>query len=177
MLAKVSCTIVSPLNDWLLFQKLSDFLANFGSCFIFRHDLKCFKRKKLQKGIFWARIFHLFLYFWLFLQLQNKEPLNFFADKIMRVIHLTESRWPNEYDQTMTTMNLNNCTWPKLKLTNLIKLTNLNFTSRVLLTSVPDVFFLVEERSEAGQVSQPVQACEPGLGDLSKPTETAYFLG
>ena len=29
-------------------------------------------------------------------------------------------------------------------------------TSWVLLTSVPDVFFLVEEPSEAGQVSQPV---------------------
>ena len=36
--------------------------------------------------------------------------------------------------------------------------------------------FLVEERSVAGQVSQPVQACEPGLGDLSKPTAPAYFL-
>ena len=41
---------------------------------------------------------------------------------------------------------------------------------------MPDVFFLVEERSEAGQVSQPVQACEPGLGDLSKPTAPAYFF-
>ena len=53
-----------------------------------------------------------------------------------------------------------------------MKPTNLNFTSGVLLTSVPYVFFLVEERidraSKAGQVSQPVQACEPGLGDLSK---------
>ena len=46
-----------------------------------------------------------------------------------------------------------------------------------LLTSVPDVFFLVEERSEAGQVSQPVRACKLGLGDLSKPTAPAYFLG
>ena len=26
-------------------------------------------------------------------------------------------------------------------------------------------------------MSQPVQACEPGLGDLSKPTAPAYFLG
>ena len=42
---------------------------------------------------------------------------------------------------------------------------------------MPDVFFLVEERSEAGQVSQPVQACKPGLGDLSKPTAPAYFFG
>ena len=46
---------------------------------------------------------------------------------------------------------------------------------------MPDVFFLVEERSDgaskAGQVSQPVQACEPGLGDLSKPTAPAYFFG
>ena len=31
--------------------------------------------------------------------------------------------------------------------------------------------------SKAGQVSQQVQACEPGLGDLSKPTAPAYFLG
>ena len=54
---------------------------------------------------------------------------------------------------------------------------NLNFTSRVLLTSVPDVLLLVEERSKAGQVSQPVPACEPGLGDLSKPTPPEYFLG
>ena len=29
--------------------------------------------------------------------------------------------------------------------------------------------------SEAGQVSQPVQACKPGLGDLSKLTTPAYF--
>ena len=62
-------------------------------------------------------------------------------------------------------------------MTNLMKPTNLNFTSGVLLTSVPDVFFLVEERSEAGQVSQPVRACEPGLGDLSKLTAPAYFFG
>ena len=41
---------------------------------------------------------------------------------------------------------------------------------------MPDVFF-VEEQSEAGQVSQPVGVCEPGLGDLSKPTAPAYFLG
>ena len=26
-------------------------------------------------------------------------------------------------------------------------------------------------------MSQPVQACEPGLGDLSKPTAPAYFFG
>ena len=26
-------------------------------------------------------------------------------------------------------------------------------------------------------MSQPVRACEPGLGDLSKPTSPAYFLG
>ena len=62
-----------------------------------------------------------------------------------------------------------------------MKPTHLNFTSGVLLTSVPDVFFLVEEQSdgasEAGQVSQPVQACEPGLGDLPKPTTPAPFLG
>ena len=41
--------------------------------------------------------------------------------------------------------------------------------------------FLVEERSdgatEAGQVSQPVQACKSGLVDLSKQTAPAYFLG
>ena len=62
-----------------------------------------------------------------------------------------------------------------------MKPTNLNFTPGVLLTSMPDVFFPVEEQSdgasEAGQVSQPVQACEPGLGDPSKPTAPAYFWG
>ena len=31
--------------------------------------------------------------------------------------------------------------------------------------------------SKAGQVSQPVRACELGLGDLSKLTAPAYFLG
>ena len=49
--------------------------------------------------------------------------------------------------------------------------------SWVLLTSAPDVFFLLKERSEAGQVSQPVRACELGLGALSKLTTTAYFWG
>ena len=43
------------------------------------------------------------------------------------------------------------------------------------------MFFLVEERrdgaSEAGQVSGPVRACEPGLGDLSKLNAPAYFFG
>ena len=43
------------------------------------------------------------------------------------------------------------------------------------------MFFLAEEQSkgasEAGQVSQPVRSCEPGLGDLSKPTSPAYFFG
>ena len=45
---------------------------------------------------------------------------------------------------------------------------------------MPDFFFVEEQShgaSEAGQVSQPVQACKPGLGDLSKPTAPAYFLG
>ena len=45
-----------------------------------------------------------------------------------------------------------------MKPANLLKPTNLNFTSGVLLISMPDVFFLGEERSEAGQVSQPVRA-------------------
>ena len=34
-------------------------------------------------------------------------------------IHLIDSRWPNEYDRTMTTMIVNKWTWPKLKPTNL----------------------------------------------------------
>ena len=42
-------------------------------------------------------------------------------------------------------------------------------------------FFLVKEQSDgtskAGQVSWPVRACEPGLGDLSKPTAPAYLFG
>ena len=46
---------------------------------------------------------------------------------------------------------------------------------------MPDVYFVVEEQSdqfsEAGQVSQPVWACKPGLEDMSKPTAPAYFLG
>ena len=42
---------------------------------------------------------------------------------------------------------------------------------------MPDVFFLEEEGSKAGQVSQPVRACKTGLGDLSKPTAPAYFFG
>ena len=49
--------------------------------------------------------------------------------------------------------------------------------SGVRLISMPDVFFLVEERSATGQVSQLVRACEPGLRDLSKPTTPAYFFG
>ena len=90
-----------------------------------------------------------------------------------RVIHLTKSWWPNEYEWTMTMTNLNNWTWPKFKLTNLMKPTNLNFMSRVLLTSVPDVFFLVEERSEAGQVPSQCKLASQGWGDLSKPTAPA----
>ena len=43
------------------------------------------------------------------------------------------------------------------------------------------MLFFVEERSggaiEAGQLSQPVRACDLGLGDLSKLTPPAYFLG
>ena len=42
-------------------------------------------------------------------------------------------------------------------------------------------FFLVEEQSnrasEAGQVSQPVQASKQGLGDLSKLTAPSYLFG
>ena len=50
--------------------------------------------------------------------------------------------------------------------------------SGVLLTSLPDLFLVEEQNdgaSKAGQVSQPVLACEPGLGDLSKPTATAFY--
>ena len=77
----------------------------------------------------------------------------------MRNIRLTDSRWPKEYDRTMTRTNLNNWTWPNLKPTNLTKLTNLNLTSRVLLISVPDVFFLVEVQSDAAsKAGWPFQA-------------------
>ena len=38
---------------------------------------------------------------------------------LLWVIHLTESRWPNKFDKTMTTTNLNKWIWPKLKSTNL----------------------------------------------------------
>ena len=98
----------------------------------------------------------------------------------MRVIHLIESRWPNEFDQTMTTMNLNNWTWPKLKPTNLMKPTNRNFTSGVLLISMPNVFFHVEERrdgaSEAGQLFQPVRACKLGAWEPVQADCTSIFF-
>ena len=80
---------------------------------------------------------------------------------------MTEWFWPNHDNDKPDKLNLTEIDTDK---------PNLNFTSGVLLISVPDVFFLVEERSEAGQVSQPVRACEPGLGDLSKPTAPAYFF-
>ena len=44
---------------------------------------------------------------------KQKQLYLFPKDVYFRV--LTESRWPNEYDRTMTTTNLNNWTWPKLK--------------------------------------------------------------
>ena len=59
---------------------------------------------------------------------------------ILRNNLLTDSRWQNKFDRTMTTRSLNNWVWPKLKPTNLLKPMNLNFTSGVLLISVPDVF-------------------------------------
>ena len=37
-----------------------------------------------------------------------------------RVLHLTESRWPNEYDRIMTTTNITYWIWPKLTTTNII---------------------------------------------------------
>ena len=48
-------------------------------------------------------------------------------------MNLIDSRWLNEFDRIMTTTNLNNWIWLKLKPTNLLKLTNLNFTSGVHL--------------------------------------------
>ena len=75
--------------------------------------------------------------------------------------------------------NFNVWIWPKLKPTNLNYKDWSVISPSVLLTSMPD-FFLVEEGShganEAGQVSQSVPACKPGLGDLSKPTAQAFFL-
>ena len=91
---------------------------------------------------------------------------------LMRVIHLTESRWPNEYDWTMTKTNLNNWTWLKLKPTNLMKLTNLNFTSKVLLTSVQS-----DGASQAGQVSQPVWALSRGWGTCPSQPHQHIFWG
>ena len=45
---------------------------------------------------------------------------------------------------------------------------------------MPDVFFLVEEQSdgasEAGQVSQPVRACEPGAGGPVQVDCTSIFF-
>ena len=52
--------------------------------------------------------------------------------------------------------------------------------SRVLQITVPDVFFLAEEQSDgaskAGQVSQPVQACEPRLGGPVQADRTSIFF-
>ena len=58
-----------------------------------------------------------------------------------------------------------------------MKPTNLNFTSGVLLISVPDVFFLVEEQSEAWQESQPVRACELGAEGPVQANRISIFLG
>ena len=88
---------------------------------------------------------------------------------MVRVIHLTKSRWPNEYDQDMTMTNLIFWIWPKLKPTNLIKPKNLNFASGVLLTFMHDVFFFLLRSEETGlarlgrcpsqcKLARPVQA-------------------
>ena len=76
---------------------------------------------------------------------------------------------------TTTYINMVNMTE---NIINITTMTNINVRTDLSShpgSSVPDIFFLVEERSEAGQVSQPVRACEPGLGDLSKPTAPAYY--
>ena len=65
--------------------------------------------------------------------IKQQKWLYIYMNVYMRVFHLTESRWPNEFDRNMTTTNLNNWIWLKLKPTNLLKLTNLNFRSGVLL--------------------------------------------
>ena len=71
--------------------------------------------------------------------------------------------------------NLNNWTWPKLKLTNLLEPTNLNFTSGVLLTSVLDVFFCWVKQGWAGvpaSASLRARARGPVQAD-----HTSIFLG
>ena len=93
--------------------------------------------------------------------------------------------WSNQDDQ----MNLTE-PWQRETLTiefdqNWNRQTYWNRRTLTLRLGSPNIrawcFFLVGEQSnrasEAGQVSQPVQACQPGLGDLSKLTTPAYFLG
>ena len=53
-----------------------------------------------------------------------------------------------------------------------MKPTNLNFTSGVLLTSVPDVFFLVEEQSDGASVS-----LRAGVGGLVQADRVSIFFG
>ena len=67
----------------------------------------------------------------------------------LRNTYMTKLIWQNEYDRLTTTTNINNWTWPKLKLKTFI-------TTGVLITSLPDV-------------------CK--LASRSKPIATAYFGG
>ena len=89
----------------------------------------------------------------------------------VRNTYMTKSNWQNDMTES----------WQKQTLTiehdQNWNPTNLNLTSRVLLTSVPDGFFLAEEWSDGPSKAGQVRAYEPGLGDLSKPTAPAFFGG
>ena len=86
-----------------------------------------------------------------FLPRYGETPL-YWLNETDRVIHLTESRWQNEYDQTMTMKNLIFLIWPKLKPTILMKPTN-------LLTLPPDC--------------SNVHACKPSLQGRQQEQGTA----
>ena len=97
----------------------------------------------------------------------------------LRVIHLTESRWPNEFDRIMAMTNIKNWTWPKLAMTNLLKPTNLNYR---LGSSMPDVFFSCRRAKGKGKrgwagvpASASLWACE--LGEPVQADRTSIFLG
>ena len=82
-------------------------------------------------------------------------------------IHLTNSRWFN-HDPTK---NLHNWAWPKLKPTNL------NLMSRVILTSMPDVFFSCRG-AKWGWAGVPASASlQAGAGGPVQADRTSIFFG
>ena len=90
--------------------------------------------------------------------------------------HLTDSTWRNEFDGTMTTTNLIFWIWPKLKPTNLMKPTNLNFTSGVLLTNLRAwCFFSCRRAKQRGQRGW--ELVSQGWGTCPSRLHQHIFLG